>query len=224
MTWSVDDGAPVVTAPTRSIATGATADTASAPVKLTWSGSDAASGIDHYELAQQTDGGGWSIVASQTGQSRTQPLRSGHTYRFRVTAVDHAGNRTTATAPSFSVKIREESSSSLSWAGTWTRRASTSFHGGALRFATARGARASLSFTGTSVSLVAALGPTRGSVRIYVDGRYRTSVSLHRASTAYRRVVYTASWPTGGAHRIELRVVGTDGHPRVDVDALVVLR
>jgi hypothetical protein len=46
-------------------------------------------------------------------------------------------------------------------------------------------------------------------------------VSLYASTTSLQRVVYAYSWPSQGSHTIRLVVVGTAGHPRVDVDALV---
>ena len=61
-------------------------------------------------------------------------------------------------------------------------------------------------------------------VYVWVDGVYAGSVSLHASTTSYRKVVWSRSWATAGAHTVTLVVVGTSGHPRVDVDALVVAR
>jgi hypothetical protein len=71
--------------------------------------------------------------------------------------------------------------------------------------------------------LVAALGPGRGSAAVYVDGKYRATISL--ASTTYRarQVVYATSWSTSGVHTLRIVNLGTAGHPRVDVDAFVQL-
>jgi hypothetical protein len=42
--------------------------------------------------------------------------------------------------------------------------------------------------------------------------------------TGARRIVWTMSWSTATTRRITVRVQGTAGHPRVDLDALVILR
>jgi hypothetical protein len=70
---------------------------------------------------------------------------------------------------------------------------------------------------------VAAVGPTRGSADVYVDGELRSTVDLSSGTRETRRIVFAASWSTEGAHRIEIVVRGTPGHPRVDVDAFVSL-
>jgi hypothetical protein len=63
---------------------------------------------------------------------------------------------------------------------------------------------------------------TRGSARIYVDGTYVTTISLHGAAES-RQVVYAKRFAALGTHTIKIKVVGTAGHPRVDVDAFLFL-
>jgi hypothetical protein len=60
---------------------------------VSWSGSDATSGIGSYDVQIQQDGGGWSYWL--TGLATTSGAYSGqvgHTYAFRVRAYDGAGN------------------------------------------------------------------------------------------------------------------------------------
>jgi hypothetical protein len=109
-------------------------------------------------------------------------------------------------------------------AGRWRLAASSGASGCEVRYATASGATATFSFTGRAVAWVAPVGATRGSARVYVDGTYRTTVNLRATSFRARRIVFRASWPSAGTHTLEIRVAGSSGHPRVDVDAFVVLR
>ena len=39
-----------------------------------------------------------------------------------------------------------------------------------------------------------------------------------------RQVLFATNWDASGSHTIQIRVVGTDGHPRVDLDAFLVYR
>jgi hypothetical protein len=68
---------------------------------------------------------------------------------------------------------------------------------------------------------VAAVGPTRGSAKVYLDGTYAATVSLYSATAALRRIAYAHNWASQGTHTIRIVAVGTSGHPRVDVDAFV---
>jgi hypothetical protein len=57
-----------------------------------------------------------------------------------------------------------------------------------------------------------------------VDGKYRKLVETRAAARTTRKVVYRIAWATASKHTIEIRVRGTSGRPRVDLDAFVVLR
>jgi len=94
--------------------------------------------------------------------------------------------------------------------------------GGTLRRVTARAASASLTFTGRSVAWVAPTGLTRGSAKVYIDGSYVATISLYRPAAA-RQVVFAKRFASARSHTIRIRVSGTWGHPRVDLDAFAYL-
>jgi hypothetical protein len=48
------------------------------------------------------------------------------------------------------------------------------------------------------------------------------TVSTYSSSAQSRHVIFGQTWATSGAHKVKLVVVGTSGHPRVDIDAFVV--
>ena len=75
---------------------------------------------------------------------------------------------------------------------------------------------------GRTVELVSRTGPARGKARIYVNGVLKATVDLYAASYQNQRVVWTASWSSTAKRTITVRVVGTSGRPRVDLDAFVV--
>ena len=79
-----------------------------------------------------------------------------------------------------------------------------------------------MSFTGESIAWVSSKSATRGSAQVYVDGVLAATVSLRKAATAHRQVVFGTAWSSAGPHTIQIVVLGTVGHPRVDLDALVV--
>src|SRR5204863_8182276 len=96
--------------------------------------------------------------------------------------------------------------------------------GGRTRYRRHGGAWVEFRFTGGAFAVVAPKRSTRGSARLYVDGRYVSAVSLHRSSWVPRIVVATGSWSRVAAHRVTLVVTGTAGHPRFDIDAFLTLR
>ena len=79
-------------------------------------------------------------------------------------------------------------------------------------------------FSGEGVAWVSSKSLTRGQAEVYVDGLLVKTVDLHASTTIHRRVVFSQKWDTFGAHSIAIVVLGTLGHPRVDVDTFVVAK
>jgi hypothetical protein len=216
---------PNVGVPTAAPSSGSAIGT-SVPVKLTWSGSDAGSGIAHYEIWLSTNGGTYVKLSSPTSATYTRSLTASSTttYRFRVRAFDNAGNVSGfAYGPTFHVKLVQQTSTSVHWSGSWTTATTTSASGGSYRYASAAGASVSYTFTGRAVGVVATKGTAFGSFKVYLDGVYVGTSSDYATSTLYRRLVYSKAWTSSATHTIKLVCLGTSGHPRIDLDAFVVL-
>ena len=71
------------------------------------------------------------------------------------------------------------------------------------------------------VAFVAPVSSGRGSVYIYVDGVKKATLSLHAATTAYRRVLWQWHFSSLATHSIKIVVAG---NVRVDLDCFVALR
>ena len=157
-------------------------------------------------------------------RSYSTSLRTGHGYTFLVRARDWAGNvGAWKVAATVKPSITQQTSTSIAYSGSWSTYTSTSYSGGTVKYATAAGASATYSFTGRAVGWVTTLKSTRGSAKVYVDGVLASTISL-ATTTTYRYVAFQKTWTTSGAHTLKIVVVGTSGHPRVDIDAFVVLR
>jgi pimeloyl-ACP methyl ester carboxylesterase len=225
--FRIDTTVPTATVPKAAFSVGAQLGTSTVPVQLAWTGSDTGSGIHRYEVTQSTGGGAYVSVGTTAAATYTRSLRpsSTTTYRFRIRAVDRAGNAFTGPAgPEFRVIRTQQSSTSVKYKGTWTTVRAGSASGGSYRYARASGASASYTFTGRSIAWVATRSTSSGRAKVYLDGRYVTTVDLRASAAAWRRVVYTRTWPTSGTHTIRVVCLATAGHPRVNVDAFVVLR
>jgi beta-N-acetylhexosaminidase len=220
-----DSVAPTVVAPTSRLYAPATLGAGSVPVRTSWSASDPCA-VSGYGLERRNAAGAWTPqgLSSPTAMVTKQSLPAGSTFRYGIRAADGAGNWSDRVkGTTLEPLIVESKSAGVTFSGAWTPVNDAKFSGGGTRFATAAGASASWTFTGTSVGWVAALGPTRGSADVYLDGELRQTVDLNAASRETMQVVFVASWPTEGAHTIEIVVAGTSGHARVDVDAFVQL-
>jgi hypothetical protein len=223
----VDADAPVVGIPSIAPDRGRTFQTTSIPARARWSAAtDAGSGVAAYQVGWRVNDGSWSVLTvddAVLGWDRT--LSTGRNYDLRVRARDAAGNWSAwATQSDYRLAVVQDTSSTLTRSGSWSTSANGSYSGGSAIYSRSKGASVSRSFTGRAIAWVAPFGPTRGSARIYVDDVLVSTVSLYRSSTAYRRIAYSLRWASSGTHRIRVEVVGTSGHPRVDVDAFVIIR
>lgn len=233
-TWSppssdtvvLDRSAPSATIPTQRLYAGSSVVGGKVPVRLAWKGSDAVSGIARYELAERRDDGAWTTVATNlTTTSVDRRHAPGHSYRVRIRAVDRAGHVSAwMTGPTFRVAAVQESNAAVRYVGSWRLGSAEPYWGDRVRRASIRGARATYRFTGRSIAWVSTTGPTRGIARVYVNGSFAGSVDLRATTVQGARVVFSRNWSTSAQRSIEIRVTGTPGRPRVDVDAFVTVR
>jgi len=228
-TWSdpvtasivLDRAAPIVSAQIHSLPVGSTMAGSSVPAQISWSGTAGPSGIASYRLEMARDGVWSTVVAKTTASHRSVDLAPGHRYQFRVTATSGAGITATLTGSQFGVTAFAETSPSIVWHGTWSRSAASTFVGGATRYSATVAATATITTTRRGFAWISAVGPTRGSARIYVNGILVKTVNLHATTPAARRIVFAVTWATAARRSVVIRVVGTPGHPRVDIDGFL---
>ena len=218
---------PVAAIPIASIVSPSALGSTTLSARISWSATDVGSGVKSYQLQESVSGSLFHSVALSRASARSvvRMLSRSRTYRYRVRAVDVVGNvGGWAVGPTFGFGRYQETAGSITYAGSWRLHSSSSYFGGKVRASTAAGATATFTFTGRAVAWVAAKGPTRGVARVYVDGVIVSSVNLRSSTSAYRRVVFGRAWPSAGTHTVMVQVAGTAGHPRVDVDAFIVIR
>jgi hypothetical protein len=197
------------------------------PVRIAWSGADTGSGVARYELRQQTDDGPWSTVSTTlTSPALVRELAYGHHYRYQVRSIDRAGNASPwATAARFTLSGYHDTSASIAWSGTWPRSTSSpSWWGGRARLSSSAGATARFTFTGRSVAWVGLRASNRGIARVYVNGSFVATVDLRSTTFLPRQAVWVANYATSATRTVTIRVLGTAGRPRVDVDGFLVIR
>ncbi len=210
---------PAVDAVVRSVI-GAT----TVPARVVWPAAVDVSPIAGYEVQASVDGGPWG-PATATGPTQrmiTSIQTFGHSYRYQVRARD-AGGTWSAWAPgnSYTAGLAEDRARSVAYRGTWVRISYSGASGGNLTYAVAAGASTKLTFTGRAIAFIAPMGPTRGSAKIYWDGKFRTTISFRAPKGQSRLVMYSIGSATLGSHTLEVRLVGNG---RVDVDAFVMFR
>jgi hypothetical protein len=128
----------------------------------------------------------------------------------------------------FTLNDYQETSSAITYVGTWTPEALDSAYGGSLNYATASGSKAQFGFTGSSVSWVATKNADRGKATVWVDGVKVATVDLYSSAEKPRMMVFTQNGlDPMQTHTLEVRVTGTKNSAssgtRVDVDAFVVM-
>jgi hypothetical protein len=220
---SGDTVAPRVTTPQMRLRTGTTLSNVITTVR--WSASDAGTGVVDYNLQHRAGGGHWhNVILSQPAATyKTLHLRPDRSHQFRVRARDAAGNLSAfVSGPKFYPHILQTGAATLS--GTWKSAPDANASGGETRYATQPGAAARLHFQGRAIGIVAQRGPGRGQASILLDGKKVATIDLRAPVLQERRVVYSARWSILATHTISLVVAGTAGHPRVDLDAFVILR
>jgi hypothetical protein len=198
------------------------------PVRLSWTGGDVGpAGVASFDIARNKDGHGFKVIGTGlTSPSSNAWLKPGHTYRFEVRARDKAGNIGAWKAgPTLHPKLYQQTYGPIAYKrGTWQTASSNGYSGGSVRYATKAGAMAKLKTSARAIAFVTTKGPSRGAVKVFIDGAYQTTIDLHAATTTTRFVAFSKAWSSVGTHKIKIVVVGSAGHPRVDLDAFLVIR
>ena len=133
---------------------------------------------------------------------------------------DIAGTGTTATSWIDSGDTRVgEGSSAIAYRETWGSARYAAYSGRVVRYATKTGASASISFTGTGIAWIGPVGPTRGTARLYIDGKSVGTVDLRRSTFQARKTLFSRALPAG-EHTFRI-VVTSSGKP-VAIDNLIV--
>jgi hypothetical protein len=222
-----DPSAPVAKPPVVTLPVGRGLGTV-VPVTVTWdAASDEGSGVASYELQRSVDGHAWATMptASPTARTAALTLTRNKTYQFQVRAVDLAGNvGDWMAASAFKLAVAQETTRALKFVkGTWSKTTSPSYDGGGARSTRTVGGIARFTFTGNGFAWVTARSSVRGAARVYVDGIFAGNVNTYSTTSAARLMLFTKSWSTSAKRTVEIRAVGTPGHPRVDLDSFVVL-
>jgi len=230
-TLLIDRAAPTTGAPRASLRSGvslASPDRAAGVLgMLTWSARDVGgAGVASYDVARSVEGRAFSMVATGlTSAALAVSMPPGHGYRFRVRARDRAGNVGEWQAgPTLRPALVQQGSGALAYRETWRLVTHAGYSGGTTAATSVKGASVRYTFTGRSVAWVTTRGPDRGAVRIYVDGDYVATVDTRARSSIARFVAFSRTWSRAGTHTIRLVALGTTTRPRVDLDAVEVLR
>ncbi|MEI7744952.1 MAG: hypothetical protein WCK58_14535, partial [Chloroflexota bacterium] len=201
--------------------------TTALPVTVSWTATGSSdSPVASYALERKSGSGAWMpvVLANPLATSLVTTVPPTGTVTFRVTAADGAGNTAVSETTALTPRLVQQTSPVVKVTGTWTTATGAALSGGSARWARTAGASAVFTFTGRAIGLVATRSAAAGSVRIYVDGVYRATANLYRATTQARYLAWAATWASSGPHTVRLVVVGTAAHPRVEIDAFITVQ
>lgn len=206
-------------APTVAFVTTTSVRTTSVPLVVRWGPAGQV-----YQVQERVNDANYTTVTTGPIVRVTRAARSGFEYRYRVRARDGDDWTDWASGKAVDVVRIGERSQGITYTGRWRSASGSGYIGGKVKYATARGAKASLAFTGRSVALIGPKGPTRGRAKIYLDGAYVRTINLYRATYRARQIVFAYNWPEAGTHRLSVVVSGSAGRPMVAIDAIYIMK
>jgi hypothetical protein len=194
------------------------------PVALRWqAGFDALSGLQGYDVEVRQDAGSWEDFATVSSPRASGRIQGGHRYQWRVRSVDQLGNvsRWVATA-ALRIDALDDSAGTIRYGAGWRSATSSSSFRGSVHVAARAGATAEFSFTGSVVALVGTVGPGRGAIDVFVDGRPVGRFSQAASSVRVGRIGLIRAL-SAADKRHTVRLVSADARP-VDLDAVILVR
>jgi hypothetical protein len=191
------------------------------PVKLRWSQYDP-SGVctvsaELYNYTTKTYR--YPKIHRATNLFVRVTIDDSNSYRLRVYAADCLGNSTNEYDYPYLGSLYQETAGSYS--PGWTNSNCLCWSLNTVFWNTTAGAQVSFEFYGRSIAWITDRAENRGSAQIYVDGKFQKTVNLQGAGIN-RIVGFQKTFPAYESHTLDIVVVGTAGHPRVDVDAFLV--
>jgi hypothetical protein len=224
----LDTTPPIVSAPNQGLVTGTTLGRYTVPVRVSWTASDPGSGVAASLLQANQWSSGLYPSGSFTGVSTVRnhywkwysDTNTDASMAYAVTGVDAYGTASGAmTGSSLSPLVYEETNSAT-YTGTWGTSSSTSFNDGKAKYSSTAGATVTFRAYGRAFGFVTYRASNRGKVKVYLDGVYKTTLTLTSSTLKTHNLAYVTNFATSGTHSIKLVVVSG----RVDVDAFVVLK
>jgi hypothetical protein len=195
-----------------------------APLRVSWSATDAGTGVKTYEVQVKIGSNAWkTIYLGPNAGSRALMVPMRAALYFRVRATDNASNRSPwRTTPVHRVVAAQNLNPSVVYTGGWTFVASRASSGGGYSFATRSGAAATYAFKALQVAYVAPTMSNGGFVKVYIDGVLRGRFNLKTSTVQLGRVIGRWAVTPGVTHTI--RVVKDGAAGRAFHDAFVMLR
>jgi subtilisin family serine protease len=222
----VENEPPVAAAPVAALKAGTQASTSSVPLALSWKAAVDQSPIDRYQVGESSAGYEPVTVKTTSAATRTatRSLPFGTRRTYAVRAVDAPGNvGEWAAGRAVRLVATQESSSAVTRSSGWTGYRTAAALGGKFAYSSRAGAAMRYTFRGAAIALVGRTGPNRGKAEIRIDGVRVATIDAYSRTLRSRMLLLARAVDPSRTHTIEVRVLGTAGRPRFDVDAFLVL-
>jgi len=115
------------------------------------------------------------------------------------------------TPPSTPTRIEQNATAVVYTGGTWYTNTTAPCSGKSCVLSMDTNARATLTFTGTSVKWIGYRDEWSGIARVYVDGVLKTTIDTYATPSQGQAVLYTATGLSSGVHSLAIEVTGTHG-------------
>jgi photosystem II stability/assembly factor-like uncharacterized protein len=194
------------------------------PLAFSWSSTGGTGVFCGYDVHRGWNGVAPSqitVVGEPSLDTSAQPA-SGLYHRVRSFNCD-GGLGDFADSPAVNLRLLQESARALQRSSGWARVAASDASGGYVLRTNVKGSRATLTFTGRAVALVAPMGARYGGVSVSLDGGVATQVNLYRGTRQARRLVFVVNFGSAGIHTLALRSQAISARTRVDIDAFAVI-
>lgn len=194
------------------------------PLALSWTATSGSAAICNYEVHRRSNAEPQLPVATVDGPglaSSSLPA-TGLSYLVRARGCDGLLSAF-AESPRVDLRLLQESTRALRRGPGWGRVAAAGASRGFVLRTRRPGARVTLSFSGSSVALVATKGTGYGAMTVSLDEGPVTRIDLRSARLRTQQVVYVLNLPSSGPHRLEIRAQAVGSRRRVDLDAFAFL-
>jgi hypothetical protein len=114
----------------------------------------------------------------------------------------------TSSSPAPSGTRLEETDPSITYTGDWMQADPRAWSGGTAAVSATAGARATFTFTGTSVNWIGFRGPQTGIARVSLDGVLVAEVDTYSPTEEVQAVVFTATSLANTSHTLMIDVTG----------------
>jgi photosystem II stability/assembly factor-like uncharacterized protein len=188
------------------------------PVELRWTARAGTYPLCTQTLQLSSDGGRFHTIARPGPRVRRfdTSLDPRHAYSVRVRATDCTGMHSARSTSPFTLR-RPAAAPQATFGPRWLA-------GSGVHTATATGAKATLSFTGREVGIVALRGRSYGRAAVFVDGEQVATLHLHARHPAQRRLVFRTTVASPGRHTLVVRVLDDLSHPAVAIESFAIVR